>query len=247
MLVRTDMRVLLVVAALWPAIAAAAPCKDKEACTTACEGGDPAACAIIGYTNFQPLTARKVPARKQPVESCDDAPVTCNIYAAHLWSGIGIKQNKPLALTLWAERCSEDEDAYACLSHAKATIATDKKAAIAEYQVACGRGQELACKAAAKIWTQQSGVAGGRYGTKSKKTIPFTIELPAVMSPHRDWTGAWTVMSRNSSGGWPDIEVVVDEAGKLACNGPAKAARSNGAWLEAGWVERACKSVKQTP
>ena len=238
------MRILVVVALMLSVAAAeAAPCNDKAACATACESSDPAACALAGYQTFSPLGARKVPVAKGKVQSCDDAPMTCNLYAAHLWAGVGVKKNRNLAVVLWSDSC-DSEDNTGCLAHAMAVLATNRETAISELVRVCSSiGHPAACKTIAKVWKRQSGVAGKPNGLPAKQTMAFTIELPVILLAHK-WTGAWYVAHKNSSGGWPDIEVSV-ENGQLSCKGPSKSRAADDAeWLEAGWAERACQSVK---
>ena len=246
--VRIPMRILVVVAFVLLSVGSvdAAPCADKATCATACEGGDPAACALAGYATFSALGERKVPVAKGKVQSCDDAPMTCNLYAAHLWAGVGVKKNRNLAVVLWSDSC-DNEDNTGCLAHAMAVLATSRETAISELVTVCSSiGHPAACKIAGKSWKRQSGVAGKPNGLPAKQTMAFTIELPAILVAHK-WTGAWYVAHKNSSGGWPDIEVSV-ENGQLACKGPSKSrAADNAEWLESGWAERACKSVKPAP
>lgn len=223
---------LVAVLHFMPAIASATQCRDKVACETACEAGDPAACVLVLYSPFKPLEGEKVPPARDPVTRCSHAPISCDRYLAHLWAGVGIKQQRDVAVAVWNHECS-DSNWIACFLHAKAIEPKDPLGAGKAYREVCkSRGIDLACSAGGKLWSR---VTGQRDGTA------FSIELPAILAPV-DTGDGWSVVFAGSSR-WPDISVSV-EGGKLLCK---PGARPTTKWLPSGWLDRACKSLQKTP
>ena len=220
---------MLAVLALVPSFASAAPCTDKDTCAIRCEAGDPAACVLALYSPFTPLEGENVPPARDQVTRCRHAPITCDRYLAHLWTGIGRKQQRDVAVKVWETEC-DDSNWIACFLHAKAIEPKDPAAAGKAYREICkSRGHDLVCKSGGKLWSR---VTGKRDG------IEFSLELPALLVPV-DTADGWSVVFAGSSR-WPDISVLV-EGGNLVCK---PGARPTTKWLPSGWLDRACKSLR---
>ena len=233
-------------------LAHAAPCKDTASCTTACDGGDPAACILALETTFRPLAADKLTANDKKETTCSESlTLRCTRFGAHLWTGVGVKLQRDAAIATWDDVCSESEGANwsACLAYAKAIEATKAAEAAEIYRDMCrGRDIELACKAAGRVWAR---VSGAIRGTK------FSVELPAAMRHIEPWSsGSWHVLW-SASTMRPDVEISV-EAGKLTCKAaPQRAGDPKGKYadvvaryaakyrsLPADWDKRICASLR---
>jgi hypothetical protein len=182
------------------------------------------------YSPFMPLEGENLPPVRGTLRRCSDAPIRCDRYLAHLWTGVGLKQQRDVAIHVWDTEC-DDSNWSACFLHAKAIESVNPVAAGTAYRKLCeARGDDRACKAGGKLWSRVTGKRGD---------IEFSIELPAILVPTDNGDG-WSVAFAGSSR-WFDISVSV-EAGALVCR---PGARPTTRWLPVGWLDRACKSLQK--
>lgn len=216
----------------------------------ACDGGDPAACVVA--LDHHPLSTDKLTAKESNSSECRDVALPCARFAAHLWSGLGVKAQQDAALAEWKDDCFGDggDHSASCLAYAKAIERTSPSDAVQIYRDQCqDKASELACKAAARMWSRVHASVDG---------MRFTVELPGVMRQFSDWgEGAWHVAWSNTTM-HPDVFITVRD-GKLDCragvpahDGVAKIAGLGPAYwaayakfLATGWGKRICDSLQR--
>lgn len=244
---------ILIVLACFASVAHAAPCKTADACTTACDAGDPAACTVFAEIKVRPLTDDKLTAADRKLTRCstyDGPSISCVRFAGHLWSGIGVKVQREAAIAAWESACYRESSPWAaCLAYAKAIESTKQSEAVELYTDMCRRRDiDLGCRAAGRIWTRVNGEVRGKK---------FSVELPSVMRHIEPWSkGSWHVLW-SASTMKPDVEIKL-EGGKLTCKAAASSAGNpNGQYadvvaryaakyqrLPSDWAERICTSLR---
>jgi hypothetical protein len=232
-------------------VAAAAPCKDAPACVAACDGGDPAACAVATETTFRPLTGDKLTDADRKATACAyNISLRCSRFAAHLWAGVGVKVQREAAIAAWDRQCSKEGGGWdSCLAYAKAIQPTRQARAVEIYQDLCrSRDIELACRAAGRIWTRVKSSLRGKE---------FSVELPAAMRHIEPWNaGSWHVLWSVSTIP-PDVEISVGDGGLGCTAGPHDVGDPKGEyaeivarhaakyrWLPNDWATRICASLR---